>query len=116
MNYRYVSVLVLCVLLLTGCSWWRTVQHLGKSYPVVATIDVFYAEKDIKAPQYEYVGEVFLNVGGLVTPELENMLIEAGKQRGASAILISYNLTSQPSSENGVVSTPILRGRLIRYL
>jgi hypothetical protein len=116
MNYRYVSVLVLCVLLLTGCSWWRTVQHLGKSYPVVSTIDVFYAEKDIKAPQYEYVGEVFPYVGGLVTPELENMLIEAGKQRGASAILISYNLTSQPSSENGVVSTPILRGRLIRYL
>lgn len=76
MKNRYVLIVALCALLLTGCSWWKvTVQHLGKSYPVVSTIDVFYAEKDIKTAQYEYVGEVFLYVGGFVTPELKVCLL-----------------------------------------
>ncbi|MBL7990779.1 MAG: hypothetical protein JNN25_05015 [Candidatus Kapabacteria bacterium] len=113
---RCFIVLMLSVFFLTSCAGWRTVQHLGRSYSPVSSIDIIYADKDIKAQKYEFMGEVFMNVFGSVTPDLEQLLIAAAKERGASAILITYNLTAQPSSESSVVSTPILRGRLIRYL
>jgi hypothetical protein len=113
--FRRSIILVLCAVFLTACSFWRTVEHLGRSYPAVAAIDIFYAEKDIKAANYEYMGEVFLRVGNLVDAELESLLIEAAKKRGASAILITYNLTARPDAEGGIYSTPILRGRLIHY-
>ncbi len=115
MAVRGSIVLALCAVLLTACSLWRTVEHLGRSYPAVATIDVFYAEKDIKAANYEYMGEVFLRVSNLVDAELESLLIEAAKKRGASAVLITYNLTARPDAEGGIYTSPILRGRLIRY-
>lgn len=121
MTWKYIvrvwCLSVLCGIMLSSCFNWRTVQHLGRSYPAVQTVDVVYAERDIKASKYEYMGEVFIYSGAtILPPDLEPMLIDAAKQRGASAIWISYNMTSQSSADNSMYIAPILRGRLIRYL
>ncbi len=117
-SFRYCCLFALCGMMLSGCVNWRTVQHLGRTYPAVQSVDVIYAERDIKSPKYEFMGEVFIMPGTMILPpDVEQMLVDAAKQRGASAIWISYNLTSQSPMENSPYFLgPILRGRLIHYL
>lgn len=103
-------------LVLTSCAVVR-LHHVGRMYAPVQTIDVVYAEKDVKAPRYEFMGEILLETTeSVLTPEMEQHLIYEARLRGANAVIIGEadaRFASPPGPETVI---RVLRGRLVRYL
>lgn len=126
------SVILLISITLTSlCSSCAIVRlhHIGKSFPPSRTIDVVYAQRDIKVEKYEFMGEILLEVNNtFITPEMEARLVEEARERGANAVIIGNIdirfLDTDPNtftSAGLVLSTEqngvrLVRGYLVRYL
>jgi hypothetical protein len=128
---KNIVLVITAVFLTTLCSSCVVVrfQHIGKDYPPSQTIDVVYAQRDIKAAKYEFMGEILLEANNsFITSEMEARLIEEARQRGANAVIIG-NLDIRYFEANGVIYsgigmvaatdagvTRLVRGYLVRYL
>lgn len=102
--------------LATGCSVVR-LHHIGRMFPSTPTIDVVFAERDLKAPRYEFMGEILLETTEeVVTQEMERQLIYEARLRGANAVILGEldaRFASPPGPETII---RIVRARLVRYL
>ncbi len=108
-------LLALTASILTSCAVVR-LHHVGRMYPPVQAIDVVYAEKDVKAPKYEFMGEILLETTeSVITPQMEQQMIYEARLRGASAVIIGEmeaRFASPPGPEM-IIRT--VRARLVRY-
>lgn len=108
-------LLTFSVGILSSCAIVR-LHHVGRMYPPVPTIDVVYAEKDVKAPKYEFMGEILLEtIESVITPEMERQMIYEAKLRGANAVIIGEmdaRFASPPGPETTIRT---MRARLVRY-
>jgi hypothetical protein len=106
----------LCTMLSSSCTTVR-LHHIGRMYSPVNVIDVVYAEKDIKAQNYESMGEILLETNNtLINREMEEYLIEEAKLRGANAVILGETDSkfASPSEPSTIIRT--VRARLVRYL
>lgn len=121
----FLAILTLC----SSCSVVRF-HHIGKMYPPTSTIDVVYAQRDLKAQKYEFIGEILMEVNNsYITPEMEAKLAEEARERGANAVIIGnldiryFQSDAQAFTGIGLVygsteqvGVRIVRGYLVRYL
>ena len=107
--------IVLIAVLLTGCAVVR-LHHVGRMYPPVPTVDVVYAEKDIVATKYVFIGEILLETTeSVITPAMEQQLIYESRLRGANAVIIGEADARFASPPGPEMIIRVLRGRLVRY-
>lgn len=100
---------------ISSCSVVR-LHHIGRMYPPSPTIDVVYAEKDVKSARYEFMGEILLETTeSVITPEMEQQLIYEARLRGANAVILSemdVRFASPPGPETMIRT---IRAKLVRY-
>jgi hypothetical protein len=113
--FKVALILAFSASVLTSCAVVR-LHHVGRMYPPVQTIDVVYAEKDVKSPKYEFMGEILLETTeSVITPEMEQQMIFEAKLRGANAVIIGdmdARFASPPGPEWTIRT---IRARLVRY-
>jgi uncharacterized protein YbjQ (UPF0145 family) len=130
-SLKYTCLALLYLAIASVCSSCAVVRlhHIGKDFPPSRTIDVVYAQRDIKAAKYEFMGEILLEANNtFITREMEAQLIEEARERGANAVIIG-NLDVRYFNGDGViysgagttisteqVGVRLLRGYLVRYL
>jgi hypothetical protein len=121
-------LLVFCgVAMVSSCTVVRF-HHVGKAFPPASTIDVVYAQRDLKVEKYEFIGEILMEVNnGYITPDMEYQLVQEARERGANAVIVG-NLDIRYVEGNGIVYAGIgvissgdqvariVRGYLVRYL
>lgn len=102
--------------LATSCSVVR-LHHIGRMYPPSPSIDVVFAERDVKAQRYEFMGEILLETTEeVITQAMEGQLIYEARLRGANAVImgeIDARFASPPGPETII---RVVRARLVRYL
>ncbi|MCS6809440.1 MAG: hypothetical protein RML40_11610 [Bacteroidota bacterium] len=120
MGFRASSVVyniaIILLFFLHSCATVR-LHHIGRMYPPSLSVDVLYAEKDVKATRYEFMGEILLETTEpVITPFMEQQLIYEARLRGANAVILGEldaRFASPPGPE---VTIRVIRARLLRYL
>ncbi|MBL7991360.1 MAG: hypothetical protein JNN25_07975 [Candidatus Kapabacteria bacterium] len=86
---------------------------IGKEFAPTAIVDIVYDQHDIKAPQYEFTGEVTVTYNSIWSVDCaERHIMEYAQKRGANAVIIgNSHIVGSDNSSDGF----FLTGRLIRY-
>ena len=114
--------------MLSSCTVVRF-HHVGRHFPPASTIEVVYAQRDLKAQKYEFIGEILMEVNNsFITPDMEARLVEEARERGANAVIIgnldiryfsgdvvTYSGVGLVANTTDQVGVRIVRGYLVRY-
>ncbi len=124
----YTVTLFSTIFLCNACTVVRF-HHVGKLFPPTQNVDVFYAQRDVKAQKYEFIGEILMEVNnGFISSEMEEQLTEQARMRGANGVIVgnldiryfANDVQVYPGiglvSSGEQVGVRIVRGYLLRYL
>ena len=81
---KFISFPVLVTLLAIGCA---NVNYIGKSFEPTTNVDLYFSKEDIEK-EYTVMGHA-VGDGTSDSNEIQKALIEAAKEKGADAVLIT---------------------------
>ena len=123
-SIRFVISIIACVALCTSCSSstqtlkervqdarnGSIIRHLGKTFPKTTAVDAVYDAQNLGSKNYEVFGEiVILYIHLRETDEIEAVMAEEAKERGANGVIL------QDLALSDAGWTVHVRGRLVRY-